>query len=185
MRYFFACVVACFLTVSPAYAISQNIDLEKIDPDVAAQVLKELQKQKTVAPVATITQAKEWASIGEDIAKAVAATAKALSMEVNDFVSTPVGSWAFFLVIWHFIGKTLFSVVLTFVIWAILAGIIWRSFRTFHIPRQLPIKTPEGAITGYETKKYDWKSDQAKVGSVWAHGIAFAVVTLILVVKVL
>lgn len=191
MRNLFLVLTICLTALvsvgsaSRAHAVSQSIDLEKIDPEVAAQVLKELQKQKSSTPsVPTVTQAKEWASVGEDVAKAVAATAKALSMEVNDFIRTPVGRWVFLIMLWQFIGKTIFGIFLGLGVWAILATIIWNSFRTFHIPRQMPLKTPEGAVTGYETKTYQWNTKDAKVGSAWAHGIAFAVITIIMLVKV-
>ena len=127
-----------FLAIGTSFAFAQitTVDLSKIDPEVAAQVLREIQKtREPEKPLVTASEAKEWAEVGAQIASGIAATAKGLSLEANEFIKTPVGKLTFFLIAWHFFGAQLWSIVGGIIIWVVLSTIILWSFRKFHLPR--------------------------------------------------
>mgnify|MGYP001559388868 CR=1 FL=1 len=184
MKALFRVVMATLFSVSMivgvAHAQTINVDLGKIDSTVAKQVLDQLKKVEPPAPVVTVDDAKKWASIGEDMGKAIAATAKALGTEVNEFIKTPVGWWVWFFIFWYLFGKKLFAIVGGIVAWIALFSVIWHSFSIFHIPKQtLTDEDKEGQKT-YEMKSYEFKSDDRRLGSVWAHGLSAAVVSVVM-----
>lgn len=125
--------VSIALCAVQASALQTNVDLDKMDPSLAAEVLKSQRKEEN--PVVTVQKAKEWAGIGEDVAKAIGATAKGLSMEVNEFMKTPVGKWTFVLIFWYVLGHKLWMIAGGMAIWIVLGSLTWKSFKKFHMPQ--------------------------------------------------
>lgn len=68
----------------------------------AAELRKAALKKQIIPDVAEV---QKYVSVGEQIGKALAVTAKELGIEVNNFASTPVGMIAIFLIVWHFFGN--------------------------------------------------------------------------------
>ena len=65
----------------------------------------ELRKAALDTPVIPdVVEMEKYVSVGEQIGKALATTAKELGIEVNNFATTPVGMIAIFLIVWHFFG---------------------------------------------------------------------------------
>lgn len=191
MRAFFSRVALglaiLFVLSTMVHAQKINLDLSTIEPELAAQVLKSQQKpaEKTVpVPAVTAKQAKEWADIGENVGKAIAATARALGSEVNEFVKTPVGKWAFFLVFWYVIGQKIWTIVGGTLIWIGLGAVIWRSFRIFHVPKKEVVKGAGGAET-VKYMKYEFGGPDARTYSAIAHAAVFCVLSIIMIFKIL
>lgn len=174
-----AVLLATVCLISPANAQNMNIDLTKMPPDVAAAIVKAEQERKTNIKVpSTIDEAKKYAEIGEQVGTAIAATAKALSVEVNDFVKTPVGWWAFIFVFWYFLGAKLWHIVGGIIFWTIFTFMIWKSLKYFHIPRRVLVAV-NGKEKRYEYQDFKWKSNEAKALSATVHASFFVVFTIV------
>ncbi|MDO8407803.1 MAG: hypothetical protein Q7S95_01020 [bacterium] len=181
-------VMAAFFSASmftgAAHAQSITVDLSKLPSETASQLLraqKTINEEKEKVAVPTISQAKEWANVGKDLAEAVGATAKALSIEVNDFVKTPVGWWAFVFLFWYFLGAKLWAIGGGILVWIILGCVIWRSFRIFHIP-QRQLVSEEGKAKHYEYIKYGFVSAEARVWSAIVHVVLFVLLSIVMLV---
>ncbi len=85
---------------SMVFAQQKTIDLSKIDPELAKQILAAEQDTTT-----TIQKAAEYVNLGKQVALVIKDCAKELSISVNDFVKTPVGKGVSFLIIWNYFGK--------------------------------------------------------------------------------
>ncbi len=181
---------AAFMVVGGvAHAQQVNIDLSKIDSNLAAKIIEAQQqiqkaKEKAEVPKVTVSQAKEWADVGKNLAEAVGATAKALSIEVNDFVKTPVGWWAFAFIFWYFLGAKLWAIFGGTVAWIVLGSIIWHSFRIFHIPQKKLVSEDDAKVKKYQYVKYDFKSDEARTTSACFHVGAFVVLSIAMLIVI-
>ena len=163
-----------------------TVDLTKMEPDVAAKIL-ESQRQRGEVKTSLVTADKvtEWVSIGPNVAKAIAEAAKALSLEVNEFINTPVGRWSLILIVWYVVGKDLFSMAVAVSIWAVITMITWHSFRIFHVGKMVDMTHTNEGGKKKERVCYDFHSNQARVGSVIAHVAVFIIITVVMLVKVL
>jgi len=161
--------------VGSAMAQEMRIDLGKLPPEVAASLLKAEQDRKGgVQLPTTIEQAEQYAKIGEHVASAVAATAKGLSIEVNEFVKTPVGWWTFIFVFWYFLGAKLWHIVGGILFWSIGTIVTWKSFKTFFITRHLISERNGEKKYG----SYEFNSSDAKAMSAVTHTVIFAAITI-------
>jgi hypothetical protein len=82
----------------------QLAQLEKYTAEIQ---LKELQ-----TPFKNAQVANEWIQVGENLGKALSGCAKELGVEVNNFVKTPVGKVAAFIIIWKLVGTDLTQALL-------------------------------------------------------------------------
>src|SRR3954470_10721136 len=120
MRHILCLVMTGVLATSLAFgatAQQTTVDLSKIDSQLAAQILEAQKKGNTIDPKTMADQAKEWAGVGKAVGDGIGATARALSIEVNDFIKTPVGKWTFFFLFWYIIGHKMWSVFAGIAIW--------------------------------------------------------------------
>lgn len=182
-RLFFIITVMALLT-STAVAQQVTVDLKKIDSTLAGQILEAQKKADIAAPTAIADQAKQWADIGTAVGTGIAATAKSLSVEINDFVKTPVGKWAFFFLFWYIIGHKIWTILAGTIIWIVLGRIIWHSFTIFHRPK------PIGLDDGHGGKKvdlvtYKFNSNEARATSAFFHVSAFILLSCIMIVVIL
>lgn len=185
---FFFCM---FLAAATASAQQIAVDLGTLDPHLATQLLQAKQqaaekqeKAKAAETIVTVNQAKQWADIGENVAKAIAATAKALSIEVNDFVKTPVGKWTLFFIFWYILGETVWTTVIGSLIWLVLGLVIWHSFRIFHIPKTVEVDLGDGK----KDKKllvYEFKSNDARSLSASLHAAIFILLSIMMIIVIL
>lgn len=180
MRKVFALLAGALLVFalsSGSWAQTVSVDLSKVDSGLAAKILQAQKKAEPPKPTITVENAERLANVGENIAKAIAATAKALSVEVNEFVKTPVGVVTMALLVWHFVGGSLWATFGGCAIWLILGLVIWRSYSIFHIPHKQLVRE-NGAEKTYEYVSYDFKDETAKVTSWWVHFIVFVVLSI-------
>ncbi len=167
-----------------AIAQEMRIDLGKLPPEVAASLLKAEQDRKGgVQLPTTIDQAEQYARVGEQVAKAVSATAKGLSIEVNEFVKTPVGWWTFIFVFWYFLGAKLWHIVGGILFWSASNIMLWKSAKQFLMQRRVVV-TENGKEKTYAYKTYEFKSSDAKTFLGVAHVIAFGVITIVTAVMI-
>ena len=184
-------VFAVSLLAGNAAAQEMTIDLGKMNPQLAQQVLADAKKQREEAektpekPLVTASEARQWAEVGEQIASGVAATAKALSVEANEFIKTPVGKLTFFLIAWHFVGETLWSIVGGVAIWVILGSIILWSFKSFHLPKTVYTVDENGKKVGKTTVQYEFKTTETRLWSVIMHVAFFAALSITMIFIVL
>jgi len=175
------------MCMANANAQQITIDLGKLDSKLAARVIEAQQnikkaEEKIAVPKVTVSQAKEWADVGQNLATAVGATAKALSVEVNDFVKTPVGWWAFAFIFWYFLGANIWAIVGGTITWIALGSVIWHSFRIFHIPQRKLVFEGEGKVKKYDYVKYAFASNDARTLSAIAHTVMFVVLSIVMLV---
>jgi len=179
-------LLVCMLLISlPAYAQTVTVDLSQVDSETARRVLAEKKRiDSGLSPQITIDNVEKWSQVGKNVADAVAATAKGLSVEVNEFIKTPVGKATFFLVAWKFFGAKLWSVIGGTIAWIILSSLIWKSFSIFHRPQKVLVKQ-ENKTKFYEYKAYDWHSHDAKTFSAVVHVLIFCLLTITMLIIVL
>ena len=193
MRYGFrvaaAALFALAIAATSAHAVSITVDLDKLDKNTAGDVIEQLKPKPGILaeakPPVTAEQAKQWADIGKSVGEAIGATAKALSVEVNDFVKTPVGKWAFFLVFWYVIGHKIWAIVGGITIWIALSLVIWKSFRIFHIPKKEVLKDKDGNEQKIQLVKYEFVSSDSRTVSAVVHVIAFVALSIAMAVVIL
>lgn len=187
MRTLYVALILGCLSMT-AHAQSVTIDLSRLSSDRAAQVLqaqKDIEKLNPPAvPVPTVDQAKQWANVGEQVADAISATAKALSISVNDFMQTPVGWWAFVFIFWYFLGAKLWAIIAGCIAWLVLGTIVWKSYRMFHMPNKVLVKQ-EGNVKTYEYRKFEWRSEDAKTTSACMHVGTFVALSIVMLLIIL
>lgn len=184
MRILYAFVILTFLGMS-AQAQQVQIDLSKLSADRAAEVLQ-AQKEATTSSVPavqvpTVDQARQWAGIGEEVAGAIAAAAKALSISVNDFMTTPVGWWTFVFIFWYLLGHKLWAIAGGSLVWLILGSVIWRSYRIFHMRNRVLLKE-DGKVKTYDYQTYQFASGDGRSWSAVCHAVAFIVLCIVMLV---
>lgn len=107
MRNFIVSLIFVLLMATPAAA--QSLDMNEFSEAAQAELMlkaAELRKSALETPIIPdVAEMEQYVSVGEQIGKALAVTAKELGIEVNNFASTPVGMIAIFLIVWHFFGN--------------------------------------------------------------------------------
>jgi len=171
----------------PAHAVQLTVDTDKLDSNLTTQLLdaQKSAKDKNGSTVVTAAaQAKEWAGIGKEIGSAFAETAKALSVETNQFIQTPVGKWTLFFVGWYLIGHKLWAIVAGIGIWIVLGHLIHRSFRYFHVPRDI-VKTKKDGTTITEHYGYSFANSEARAFSAFFHAAVFIIFSIVMTAVIL
>lgn len=72
----------------------------------------------------TAESVSEWVGLGEQIGKALGASARELNVTVNEFASTPVGLLTCGLIVWKVVGRELVQVVVG-AVFALFGTLIW------------------------------------------------------------
>ncbi len=97
-------LMVMFGSVAHAVQLDMNGLSEAAQAELAVKVA-ELRKAALETPIMPdVAEMEKYVSVGEQIGKALAVTARELGIEVNNFASTPVGLIAIFLIVWHFFG---------------------------------------------------------------------------------
>lgn len=97
-------LMVMFGSVAHAVQLDMNGLSEAAQAELALNAAK-LRKAALETPVIPdVVEMEKYVSVGEQIGKALATTAKELGIEVNNFATTPVGMIAIFLIVWHFFG---------------------------------------------------------------------------------
>ena len=109
MRSFIVSFALVLMVLFGSVAHAKQLDMTGFSEAAQAELaLKaaELRKAALETPVIPdVVEMEKYVSVGEQIGKALATTAKELGIEVNNFASTPVGMIAIFLIVWHFFGN--------------------------------------------------------------------------------
>jgi hypothetical protein len=157
------------------------IDIEKLSINARNEILN---LNKSDDENFNVTKAEQWASFGKNFASALKETCQVLNVEVNAFVKTPVGMVASGLIVYKVIGKDLIKMVVTILVCSFIYILILFSFFIFFIPKKLVIRDENKKITQIKyIKRYEFKSDDARVFSAWAHGGALLANTFVLLIK--
>ena len=124
--------MALFLC-TPLFAQEIKLDLQKIDPDLARQIIAAQQKADKQVEV-TPAKVQEWAEIGKAVGSVVKDTAKTLNVESNSFAQSPLGRTIVWLVVYNYIGKGWIKAGLFFFLFLMLLMItlyVWFTKREF------------------------------------------------------
>lgn len=121
----------------------------------------------------------QWVDLGKNIGLAIAATAKELGVASDEFLKSNTGKITVALIVWHFMGKDIVGIVGGTIAWIVLATIILWSFHYFHMTKKVVIKKENKEVDVKYVPRYTFGSNDARVGSVWAHGLAFLGVTIV------
>jgi hypothetical protein len=169
----FTGLLFCFFFSAVSFATQVTVDTDNLSSQGAARLI-ELQKQAAEKQQpATTEKIEAWVGLGEKVGKAIAATCKELSVQVNEFIKTPVGKMAVAIILWKAVGKDLWHIVGGISCWMVITAILMWSFHFFHMKRK--VKEKDGTVR-YE-ESYDFSSDDAKAGSAVVHVIAFVIIT--------
>jgi hypothetical protein len=181
-------LLASVCLAGQAIAQEMRLDLSKLPPEVAAQVIKAEQERKagsgSVPLPTTVEQAEQYAKIGEQVSRAVATTAKGLSIEVNEFVKTPVGWWVSVFMLWYFLGAKLWHIVGGILFWIASTTMLWKSAKQFLMERRVLV-SDNGKEKTYTYKTYEFRSNEAKGFVGFAHILMFAIVSIATIILVL
>lgn len=154
------------------------IDLNKISPEQAQAVMQAKQEAEgklAVAVPKTVDETEKWANVGINIAKALGAACKELSIGVNEFAKTPVGKLTTLLILWKVIGHELVNIVGGSIAWVLITLVVYSSYRYFHM--NLKVKKSDKTIEFIP--RYDFTNENYKIGSIVVHALIFVVFTAI------
>lgn len=172
--------------LSSGVAIAQDFDTRGLSEEQKAQLALQAaqMKKQNSNPTPSLSEnlnpekLNQWVDLGKNIGLAVAATAKELGVASDEFLKSNTGKITVALIVWHVMGKDIVGVVGGTIAWIVLANIILWSFRYFHMTKKVVTKLEDKQVNVQYVPRYEFKSSEAKAGSVWAHGIAFLGVTI-------
>lgn len=153
-----------------------TIDTDQLDATTLTQVLQA--KKKASETKVTVDNVKEYVTIGKEIGMAIAATCKELSVEVNQFVKTPVGKITMALIVYKVVGEKLWDIVGGTLAWIIITIIIWRSFRHFHMNERVVDKSDKQKPLIEYVPRYVFNDRDYRPWSVFVHVVAFVAITI-------
>jgi hypothetical protein len=150
------------------------IDLNKITPEEAQAVMQAKQSAEgKLAVPKTVDEAEKWANTGMNIAKALGAACKELSIGVNEFARTPVGQLTTLLIVWKVIGHELVNIIGGSIAWIFITLVVFSSYRYFH----MSLKMKKADKTVEFVPRYTFKNEDYKMGSIAIHAVIFVVFT--------
>jgi len=157
MKTFVLLCVSLLLVVSPVLSETKvEIDLEKLDDfsrNKVLNALKETEKEGSSILPKNPEEIREWGRLGKDIGQAIGATAKELSIQVNDFIKTPAGVLTVGIILWKVVGNELFDIVFGIPIWFLLTLGCVLTMRKYLGRERIPL---------YETEEIEDKRGKVK-----------------------
>ncbi|MFH1667720.1 MAG: hypothetical protein ABH884_01690 [Candidatus Komeilibacteria bacterium] len=174
-----------FMTITFVWSQTATIDLSKLDGETAAQVLAaQKQAQAKLPDIPPAERVEEWVSIGEQVGKAIASTCRELSVEVNEFVKTPVGKLTMFLIVWKVIGEDLWDIVGGCLVWLIVTICLFFSVRHFHMNERVVTGSKKAGTKEVKyVSRYDFDAGNEGISGIF-HAVAFCVITIICLIIV-
>ncbi|MFA6254897.1 MAG: hypothetical protein WC675_02560 [Patescibacteria group bacterium] len=168
-------LVAVLLISTAAHAAQQvTIDLDKLTPEAAAELMKLKKAAENPEPeMPTAEQLENYVDLGAKIGQAIAATCKELSVEVNEFVRTPVGMITMGLIIWKVAGTEIWGIVGGTSVWVVITLILMWSFHYFHMSKKVKGKEGDEWVRRYEFS--DWTYEAWSAG---IHLVCWAAITI-------
>lgn len=103
--------ILLLLISGTCFADKDYVDVSKLTDTQKAAIALETAKiaDQNKNPTAVVDQVDKWVTIGTNLGKGLAGTAKELGIEVNKFAETPVGKVTAGLIIWKMAGRDLVS----------------------------------------------------------------------------
>ena len=144
----------------------------------AAQMKKQSEDPATTGIVDKLTDPKElneWVELGKNVGLSLAAVAKELGVASDEFLKSNTGKIAVVIIVWKVMGHDILGIVGGTVAWIVLATIILWSFKFFHMTKRVK---QEDKTYKYE-RRFEFKSNDARVGSGWAHSLSLLAITVI------
>lgn len=139
----------------------QQAELQKIVAEKALENTKN--GALPVKESEALKTANKWAEVGKGLGQGIGAVAKEVGVAVNDFVKTPVGKIAMFLIAWHFIGADILHLLTAVTLVFIGIPFTVRMFRTYMTRGIHWVEVTKTTIFGkpYSTKvpQYDMSPD--------------------------
>lgn len=189
-----------FGALGPAFAYTEKrIDLDKLDPATAAQVLQQLaevekkeQAEKSKKAEAELAleklnqeNIKTYESIALSVVNVIKKVCEDLSLQVNEFVKTPVGLTVMGLIVYHMAGDTIMFLIIGAPLIMLLLTSTLISFRHFHMPRKVKRKDKDsGEILVEWVRPKVFESNDARVVSTVVHVVVFVLTIFITVLCV-
>lgn len=131
------------------------------------------EKMKGVDPETIST----WASIAQEVAKALGVAAREVGVSVNEFIKTPAGWLVVAIVLWTFLISDIIMIVLCVLsIWFLLRRIKLSKIKSYDVT-EMPSKI-FGLTRVVKTPVYN---DDIAEGDAWVIGIS-AVVTIVMMI---
>lgn len=176
-------VMVFLLSVVCVNAVSITIDTDNLDKNTAASVLQAEKNARQAATVATekvftADNVEKFADIGVKIGKVIAATCKELSIEVNEFVKTPVGMITMGLIVYKVVGEKLWSVIGGTLAWFAIVAVIFLSLRRFHMSERVVTNSDKENPRIEYVPRFEFESSDAKAVSACFHAGVFLVFTV-------
>ena len=185
-RIFDITFIAILLFSSSVYA-QQNvkIDTDDLTDEQKAQLIlkiEEMKKANTSSVVENVAsnlgdpkKLNEWVDLGKNVGLALTAVAKELGVASDQILQSDTGKIALVMIVWKVMGRDVLDIVGGVTTWFVIAPIILWSFHFFHMTKR--VKDKDGNVQ--YVSRYEFEKDEAKVGSVWAHGLSFAALTVV------
>jgi hypothetical protein len=170
---FIFCVLASPI-IAQTSAVRQTVDMTQLTETQKAEIMKIINNKESPA--------SEWArnfkGIGKEIGEALNETARALTINVNEFAKTPVGNLTTVLLVYKIIGKEVIRLIIATLAWIIISSLILWSFYKFHVPYRVVEEDPTTKTKKIRfIQKYEFKTNEARVTSASMHAICFGVLT--------
>lgn len=161
-----------------------TIDLDKLSPSQAADVLKAKQTADgNRKEIPTAKQVSEWTDVGKGVAEAIAAAAKSLAIGVTEFINTPIGWWTMVFVVFYLVGGKLWAIFGGSILWVVLMVLLWRSYRTFFLGKRTLVRTDPDGTQHYDLKRYQFRDDrggsEGRAAAAAIHTILFVAATIV------
>lgn len=178
-------VIVC-LALSASIAYAQDVDLRGLTEEQRAQLALQAAQMKKQNSGPSVSLAEnlsperlnEWVELGKNIGLAIAATAKELGIASDEFLKSNTGKITVALIVWHYMGRDIVGIVGGTIAWIVLTSIILWSFKYFHMTKKVVTKLENKQVDVKYVLRYEFRSNDAKVGSAWAHGAAFLATTI-------
>ena len=93
-------------------ALTYAVDTTGLTKEQRIQLELQIEQMKQNTPTKNVENLKEYAELGESIAKALSTCAKEMGIAINEFSDTKVGAIATLLIIWKVAGEDIFRYIL-------------------------------------------------------------------------
>jgi hypothetical protein len=187
---------------APVHAATEvTVNLEDLDQVARNKVLDSLKKaEKKAAETASTSVLEKVKDVnpedverwGKVIAKGIETVCSTLSVEVNDFIKTPVGMVTTGLIAYQIVGKDIRAyfndakaIFFGGLLWIVGLPIVLWSYVKFHVPKKVKTRQEnyegkgKAPVTGVlYVKRYQFRTGDAKCTSACFHALFFAVILI-------
>jgi len=184
-------ILCVLLAASFSFAQSGTIDLNDLK-GLSAEARGEIIQKKLNEMDNTVTskvinidpeKAEKWVKI---ISTTIRTICSDLSIEVNEFIRTPVGKVTTAIIVYKVIGDDLKRVVLAVAGWAVTVIMILLLMRKFHMSERIVTRDDNKNIVDVKyVPRYEWvKTSDAKITSACFHVGGLIVITAVAIILI-